>query len=177
MNGLLELKEDRIKIKYFLFLMFVAFVFSIAVRMIWVEQFSSVDAFKWNSQLMINTNDGYFYAEGTRDILKGFHQENDHSPIDSPLSKLTAMLASIFPISFETLILYMPTFFGSLLVVPIMLIGRVFNQDKVGFVAALLGGIVWSYYNRTMTGYYDTDILVVVLPTFFCLGSAFFINS
>ena len=35
----------------------------------------------------------------------------------------------------------------------------------MGFVAGLIGGIVWSYYNRTMIGYYDTDMLVIVLPT------------
>ncbi|MDF1875193.1 peptide transporter [Sulfurimonas sp. SAG-AH-194-I05] len=166
----LHLKKNTLNIKYFLVLMLMAFIFSILVRMIWVDQFSGVDNFKWNNQLMINTNDGYFYAEGARDILAGTHQDNDLSPVSQPLSRLTAFLASILPISFETLILYMPTFFGSLLIVPIMLITRIFKQDMVGFVAALLGGIVWSYYNRTMTGYYDTDLLVVVLPTFFIWG-------
>jgi len=64
----------------------------------------------------------------------------------------------------------MPTFIGSLLVIPIMLITRLFKLDKVGFIAALLASITWSYYNRTMTGYYDTDMLVVVLPSFFIWG-------
>ncbi|MEA1915999.1 MAG: STT3 domain-containing protein, partial [Campylobacterota bacterium] len=173
MNKLLHVEQNSLNTKYFLLLMLVAFLFSIAVRMIWVEQFSGVESFKWNNEIMINTNDGYYYAEGARDIISGSHQENDLSPVDQPLSKLTAILAQMLPISFETLILYMPTFFGSLLVVPIMLMGRVFKEDMVGFIAALLGGIAWSYYNRTMTGYYDTDLLVVVLPTFFVWGVLF----
>ena len=173
MNKLMQMitiKDDRISIKYFVVLMLVAFIFSVAIRMIWMNQFSDIESFRWNNQLMINTNDGYYFAEGARDIISGTHQDNDRSPVSTPLAKLTVLLASVLPISFETLILYMPTFFGSLLVVPIMLISRVFNQDRVGFVAALLGGIAWSYYNRTMTGYYDTDLLIVVLPTFMIWG-------
>jgi len=165
-QNLLDLKENRVNSKLFFLLMLIAFTFSIAVRMIWVEQFSDVEQFKWNNELMINTNDGYYYAEGARDNLLGVHQDNDRSPIDAPLSKLTSFLAYIIPSSFEALILYMPAFFGSLLIIPIMLIARTIKQDILGFIAALLGGIVWSYYNRTMTGYYDTDMLVIVLPTF-----------
>jgi len=170
MKDLLNLEDNRLNVKYFIVLMFIAFIFSIAVRMIWVYQFSDVESFKWNNELMINTNDGYYYAEGARDILSGDTQINSTSPVHSPLSKLTAMLASILPISFETLILYMPTIISSFLVVPIMLISRLFSLDKVGFVAALLGSITWSYYNRTMTGYYDTDMLVIIFPSFFIWG-------
>jgi dolichyl-diphosphooligosaccharide--protein glycosyltransferase/undecaprenyl-diphosphooligosaccharide--protein glycosyltransferase len=115
---------------------------------------------------MINTNDGYWFAEGARDILSGTHQQYDLSPINNAVSVMTAFFAKILPISFETIILYMPTFLGSLLVVPVILIARIFKLTYVGFIAALLSGIVWSYYNRTMTGYYDTDMLNIVLPTF-----------
>jgi dolichyl-diphosphooligosaccharide--protein glycosyltransferase/undecaprenyl-diphosphooligosaccharide--protein glycosyltransferase len=34
----------------------------------------------------------------------------------------------------------------------------------MGFIAALIGSIAHSYYNRTMTGYYDTDMLNIVFP-------------
>jgi undecaprenyl-diphosphooligosaccharide--protein glycosyltransferase len=49
----------------------IAFAFSFAVRLIWVQQFSGTEQFKFNGEFMINTNDGYFYAEGARDILAG----------------------------------------------------------------------------------------------------------
>jgi len=167
---ILSLKENSLDLKYFLILLFLAFVFSVSVRYIWLDTFSAVESFKWNNQTMINTNDGYYYAEGARDILKGSHQPNDLSPVNSPLSRFTALLAHIIPVSFETLILWMPAIFGSLLVIPIMFIARTFKQDILGFSAALLGGIAWSYYNRTMMGYYDTDLFVVVLPTFMVWG-------
>ena len=37
--------------------------------MIWVYQFEDVEAFKYAGELMINTNDGYLWAEGARDLM------------------------------------------------------------------------------------------------------------
>ena len=153
------------KNKQTIILILIAFAFSFAIRLIWVEQFSGVEQFKFNNQFMINTNDGYFYAEGARDILSGIHQENDLSPVESAGSLLTALIAKILPFSFETIIFYMPAFFASLIVIPLILIGRNIEKLEVGFIAALFGSIAWSYYNRTMIGYYDTDMLNIVFPT------------
>jgi undecaprenyl-diphosphooligosaccharide--protein glycosyltransferase len=151
-------------------LILIAFTFSFAVRLIWVQQFSATEQFKFNGEFMINTNDGYIWAEGARDILQGIttkeQTNNDLSPVESAASILTAWIAKIVPFSFETVIFYMPAFFSSLLVIPIILIAREFERLEVGFIAALIGSIAWSYYNRTMVGYYDTDLLNIVLPTF-----------
>ncbi len=162
----LPVSKSKVSLFKLTLLILIAYTFSIAIRLIWVYQFHGEPSFFWNDQLMINTNDGYAYAEGARDIIAGFHQNNDLSYLNTALSKLTYSLTTILPFSFETIILYMPAFFGSLLVIPVLLIGRVLQQERVGFIAALLAGIVWSYYNRTMTGYYDTDMLTIVLPTF-----------
>jgi dolichyl-diphosphooligosaccharide--protein glycosyltransferase/undecaprenyl-diphosphooligosaccharide--protein glycosyltransferase len=116
---------------------------------------------------MINTNDGYYWAEGARDIIAGITKSsNDLSPIDRAASYLIAFVSQILPFSFEAIIFYMPAFFSSLLVIPIILIGRSIGKLEVGFIAALFASIAWSYYNRTMVGYYDTDLLNIVLPTF-----------
>ena len=149
-------------------LIIVAFLFSIAIRFIWVYQFQNYEAFKYAGEFMINTNDGYFWAEGARDLLSGEVQKNDLSPIDQAASQLTYVFAKILPFSFETIIFYMPAFLGSLLVIPIILIANNLKMPAVGFVAALLGAIAVSYYNRTMVGYYDTDMLNIVFPTFLC---------
>lgn len=146
--------------------MAVAFLFSIAVRMIWYYQFADYEAFKFNGQFMINTNDGYFWAEGARDILSGVHQENDLSPIGLAASQLTALFAYILPFSFESVILFMPVLLSSLIVIPIILIAKSLDNLELGLVAALLASIGHSYYNRTMIGYYDTDMLNIVLPMF-----------
>lgn len=143
-----------------------AFAFSVAVRMIWFYQFSGYEPFYYNAQFMINTNDGYYFAEGARDILSGEHQENDLSPIEHAASQLTALFAFVLPFSFETVILFMPVVLGSLVVVPIILIAKSFDNLEMGLIAALLASVTHSYYNRTMIGYYDTDMLNIVLPMF-----------
>jgi dolichyl-diphosphooligosaccharide--protein glycosyltransferase/undecaprenyl-diphosphooligosaccharide--protein glycosyltransferase len=147
-------------------LILIAFIFSFSVRLIWVQQFSGVEQFKFNNEFMINTNDGYYYAEGARDILAGKTENtNDFSPFESAGSIFTAYIVKFLPFSFETVIFYMPAFFSSLIVIPIILIAREFEKLEAGFIAALIASIAWSYYNRTMVGYYDTDFLNIVFPT------------
>lgn len=147
-------------------LIFISLVFSILFKIMWIYIYNDSETFKFNNQFMINTNDGYFYAEGARDILNSSHQKNDLSPIESSLSVLTSVISRLLPFDFETIILYMPVIFSSLLVIPIMLISKRLNQIEVGFIASLLSPIVWSYYNRTLIGYYDTDMLNIVFPVF-----------
>jgi dolichyl-diphosphooligosaccharide--protein glycosyltransferase/undecaprenyl-diphosphooligosaccharide--protein glycosyltransferase len=143
----------------------IAFIFSFSMRLIWLYQFNDAEYFKFNDQFMINTNDGYFWAEGARDILGKTPNINLNSPINTAPAQLTAFLVKILPFSFETVIFYMSAFFSSLLVVPIILIARSLGKLEVGFIAALISSIAWSYYNRTMIGYYDTDFLNIVFPT------------
>ncbi len=144
----------------------VAFIFSFLVRLVWVYQFGGIEAFKWNNQFMINTNDGYYWAEGARDILNWDFSEFARSPVKTAGAQLTAFFALILPFSFETVIFYIPALLSSLVVVPIILIANSLKRAEVGFISALLASIAWSYYNRTMVGYFDTDMLNIVFPTF-----------
>jgi undecaprenyl-diphosphooligosaccharide---protein glycotransferase len=156
-------RETKLTLLY----IFLAFAFSIAMRMIWVYQFDTYEPFKYNGQLMINTNDGYLWAEGARDILGGEYREGlDQTPVTSAPAKLTAFFAKVLPFSFESIIFYLPVFLSSLIVIPIVLIAKLLKNLEMGFIAAMLASIAWSYYNRTMAGYYDTDMLNIVLPMF-----------
>ncbi|ADR35073.1 Oligosaccharyl transferase STT3 subunit [Sulfuricurvum kujiense DSM 16994] len=161
---MLKLHEERNSLRTLFIFIAIAYIFSISVRFTFVETLGTAPQFRWNNELMINNNDGYYFAEGARDILAGSHDKNDNSPVEGAPAKLTAALSKIIPVSFETLILYMPAFLGSLIVIPIILIGRALNQTTMGFLAALLASIANSYYNRTMVGYYDTDMLNIVFP-------------
>ncbi|MDE7317629.1 MAG: dolichyl-diphosphooligosaccharide--protein glycosyltransferase subunit STT3 [Helicobacter sp.] len=128
---------------------------------------------------MLNNNDGYYYAEGARDILAGFHQDGDLSPVHSPLSILSAALAFVLPLPLDWLLLFLPAVFGSLVAFPLYFFFVAFVPSRFderlktfcACFAAFFGGIVVSYYNRTMIGYYDTDMLIIVLPlcAIFCL--------
>ena len=146
---------------------FVAFAFSFLARMYWYYYASAEPSYIFNNQVMINTNDGYYYAEGARDLISGHHEFGDRSGVEEPVAILTALLSKAMPfVSFESLILFMPAFFGSLIVVPMVLLGRSLDRPFVGFLAALIASVTYSYYNRTMLGYYDSDMLALPLPIF-----------
>ncbi len=149
-----------------LFFILAAYVFSVGLRFIYIGVVDKIKVFYWHGQLMINNPDGYYYAEGARDILDGLKTANYLSPVHNITSEVTAFVASFLHLPLDTVILYIPGFFGSLVVIPLVLIGRAIGSSFVGFLAALLSGIAWSYYHRTMFGYYDTDMLVVALPLF-----------
>ena len=158
----------QVTTKQMLGLILLAYIFSFAMRMIWVYQFQDNPAFYWNGQMMINTNDGYFFAAGAQKELFGLHMDNPRvfGMWDYGVIFFTTLFAKITPFSLETIILYMPTVISSLVVVPIILIARLYKKTLWGFFAALLGSIAWSYYNRTMTGYYDTDMFSAMAPMF-----------
>jgi dolichyl-diphosphooligosaccharide--protein glycosyltransferase/undecaprenyl-diphosphooligosaccharide--protein glycosyltransferase len=164
MNNKLGL--DGLSNKQVLGLIALAYAFSFLIRMIWVWQFQDNPAFHWNNQLMINTNDGYFFASGVQQSLEGLHSSNPRvfGWLDYGVIFFTTLLVKLTPMSLETAILYAPAIVASLVVVPIILIARLYNKTLWGFFAALLGSITWSYYNRTMTGYYDTDMFSAMAP-------------
>jgi dolichyl-diphosphooligosaccharide--protein glycosyltransferase/undecaprenyl-diphosphooligosaccharide--protein glycosyltransferase len=161
-------KSEKIEIKYVWLLMILAYFFSIAIRMIWVYQFQDNPNFYWNNELMINTNDGYTWASSAQNVLSGLHEHNPRMRTmwSNGVIFFTVLFTKFTPFSLETVILYMPAVISSFVVIPIILISRLYNQSVWGFFAALLGGIAWSYYNRTMTGYYDTDMFSAMAPMF-----------
>lgn len=166
---LLDIGEHKLSVKTTLLIILITFIFSIACRMIWVYKVNEIDNFKWNNELMINTNDGYYFAEGAKDILNDDFTD-ERSPTHSFVSKLTAFITKVLSFDLETVILYMPAYLSSLIVVPLVLIGRTLGNTYLGGIAALISSIAWSYYNRTMVGYYDTDMLNIVFPMFILLG-------
>jgi len=148
--------------------MLLAYAFSFLIRMIWVYQFQDNPNFYWNDQIMINTNDGYFFAAGAQQALFDMHQHNPRIPdiYSYGMVFLTTWLVKLTPLSLETVTLYLPAVISSLVVIPVILIARLYGEALWGFFAALLGSIAWSYYNRTMIGYYDTDMFSAMAPMF-----------
>lgn len=149
-------------------LIVLAYAFSFIVRLIWVYQFQDNPNFFWDGQFMINTNDGYFFASGAQHVLEGIHIDNPRVPNmwDYGAVAVTVFLSKITPFSLETVTFYMPAVISSLVVIPIILIARLYKQTLWGFFSALLGAVAWSYYNRTMIGYYDTDMFSAMAPMF-----------
>ncbi len=160
----LKLQEERISLKLTWMLIAIAYVFSVGFRL-FLSNYTSIEGLKESGEF-INTPDGYFFAKGALDLLQPGKEHTFASPSGSLLAQTTAFLAKILPLNFETLVFFMPAFVASLIVIPLVLIGHSIRQTTMGFIAALMGSVVHSYYIRSQTGYYDTDMLTVVLPMF-----------
>ena len=94
---------------------FIAYIFSIAVRLIWVYQFSGNDSFMWNGQLMINTNDGYVFAEKARDILNGTLNYADGIDNNGAVGLITVLLLKILLLVSKRLFFICQLFLGDCL--------------------------------------------------------------
>ncbi len=163
-----QIIQDNISTKKLVVLIALAYSLSFLIRMIWVWQFQDNPNFIWDAQLMINTNDGYFFASGVQKELFSMHMTNPRlgDMWQHGLIVFTKFFMDVSPLSLDTAILYIPAIISSLMVVPVMLIFRLYGKTLLGFLAALLASVAWSYYNRTMVGYYDTDMFAVVFPMF-----------
>ena len=140
------------------------YLFGVICRFYWVYWASGIEQFYFNGEFITNTNDGFYNAEGARDMLAGFHQPNDLSPYGGSIPTFTFILAKILPFKFESIIFYMSVFLSPLIVLPIILIAREYKILNVGIVAALIACTLPGYYIRTLAGYYDSDMLNVTLP-------------
>ncbi|GAX86859.1 dolichyl-diphosphooligosaccharide--protein glycosyltransferase [Lebetimonas natsushimae] len=158
-------KENRLVLG----LIIIAYIFSYFFHThFWIDWASKISQFIWHGQVMINNPDGYFYGSGVQKIVYHEHLYNPRllGVWHYGTSVITAFLAKFFHINIDTLMLYLPAVISSLVVIPIILIGKLYKNLTWGFLAALIGSIGWSYYNRTLAGYYDTDMFSASLPMF-----------
>ena len=125
----------------------------------------------FNGERILTTNDGYHYANATRDLLQGY--SGDEAFYESAEFQLPAMFSafvykiiSIFwDISLDSFFYYLPIVLSPLLVLPVYLIAKNLSGSSfVALCAAALAPITQAYSFRTMGGYYDTDMLILTLP-------------
>jgi len=163
-----------INTKQLYLMIFFAYIFSLIVRYLYIYQQGGNPEFLWNGSYIINTNDGYYFASGVQKALYGMHQYNPLTPelFGRGLTFFTTILAKILPFSLDSIIFYLPAIISSLIVIPVILISNLYKEPLWGFFSALIIAIAWSYYNRTMLGYYDTDmfsIMILIWITYFLL--------
>ena len=117
-----------------------------------------------------NTHDSFYFGSIVQKAALGMHAENNLLPGVYQNGMITALpywLVKLFPeLSIEYLLLWLPVYVAGLVCIPIVLIGALYRCVPWGFAAACLAGVTHSYYNRTLAGYYDTDIFAITSPAF-----------
>lgn len=132
----------------------------------------------FNGERILTTNDGYHYANATRDLLQGYGDKEAFYPsaefeLPAIFSAFLYRIISAFSeISLDSFFYYLPIVLCPLLVIPVFLIAKNLTGNPfVALFAATLAPITQAYSTRTMAGYYDTDMLILTLP----LMSAYFL--
>ena len=143
----------------------IAVVVGVLVRTTWINWADQVDVFKWNGQLQPTTQDAFFHGSaiirygegGLQGVTEAMPLLNHHGVIH--LAGIA--MRSLGWMTTDQIVLWFPVVLGSLIAVPVILIGRRLGNTWMGFGAALLAVVAANYYERTMAGYYDHDMLSV----------------
>ena len=116
-----------------------------------------------------NTHDSFYFGSVLQKALDQKHQDNHLIPsvyTNGMITYLPYLLLKAFPDrwTMEELLLKIPVWVAGFVCIPIVLIGRLYGSSLWGFFAACLAGVAHSYYNRTLAGYYDTDMFSITVP-------------
>ncbi len=145
-------------------IMTLVYIFGVACRFFWIYWASGIEQFSFDGELIMTTNDAFANAEGARDMIAGFHQPGDLSPYGASIPTTAFLLSKILPVSLNSITIYMSVFLAPLVAVPIILIAKEYKILGAGIIAALLACVLPGYYIRTLGGYFDSDMLNIVLP-------------
>ena len=117
-----------------------------------------------------NTHDSFYFGSILQKAHLGMHPNNNLIPsalTSGMITMLPYWILKLFPnLTIEMLLLWIPVYVAGIVCVPLVLIGRLYGSHAWGFLAACLAGITHSYYNRTLAGYYDTDMFSITIPAF-----------
>ena len=164
----IHLFQDNLSWKWTIALMVLAYVLVVSIRFGWLAHAQNTPAYLWQGETIYNNNDSVYFACTLQKALHGAHPSNEQVPgifKEGMITVLPYLLIKVLPISVASVILLMGPLVSGLLVVPLILIGRLYGSVTWGFLAALLGGGAHSYFNRTHVGYFDTDMYSVTIPT------------
>ena len=178
----IELPKDKSPWVVAIVAILLAYLLSFWVRLEWIDfaqaHFTNdqgeVEFFRPNmvqdGVALANTHDSFYFGTIVQKAAFGRHQNNSLIPDVYQNGMITALpywLIQIFPsLTIEQLLLWLPVYVAGLVCIPIVLIGRLYGSTVLGFGAACLAVVTHSYYNRTLAGYYDTDIFAITSPAF-----------
>ncbi|MFV2068420.1 MAG: STT3 domain-containing protein, partial [Pirellulales bacterium] len=159
--------NDRLTWRGTAVLIVLAYCFAVGMRFTWIEYANGQASYQWNGHATPNNRDSFLFGCILQKACLGMHKENTMVPGVLHHGVITAvpyLLLKTTPVTIDQLLLYASVFVAPLIVVPLVWIGRLFGSTAWGGLAALVGGIGHSYYNRTLAGYFDTDMVSVTVP-------------
>lgn len=150
-----------------IFFIVIAIFISIYAREAFVYYSSAFSYYFFDGNRLLTTNDAYHFATATKDLING-NIDNAFYPIatfEMP-SILSAIFYYILPFSIDDLFFFLPIILSSFVAIPVYLLAKDMTNKYFALFAAILTPLSIGYSNRTIGGYYDTDMLMLFFPLF-----------
>ena len=177
-NKFLSLDEDNLGPKGLIVLCVLAYLFGVICRSFYF--FNALENYPYvfsNGFPMINTEDGYFFAEFVKMIAID-HPDASYAEFLFPNGRgvlifLTWLLHAFLPFNIEQTAVLIPVIFAPLVAIPFIFIGRLLGNAWFGFCAGILCSVSNSFFRRTSFAYYDTDFFSVTAPGLIVLAGIY----
>lgn len=161
-----------------LLLIIIAWSASSYVRYSYIGWADTVEQYKWEGVIQPTTHDAFTHGAMIEEHVGGIHGDNPKMyPLfnsQGALHVLSWAVIKTTSVDIAHLLLWAPVFLGSLMAIPLVLLGRVFGSSLWGFTSAMLGAVAFNYYERSMAGYFDTDLFsfwVAMLLVYFLIAA------
>lgn len=134
-----------------------------AARAWWLADKGTTPTSMFQDHRLLTTADAYFYATGVKHAVAGGEEQNPRMPTieNSIVVLIGAGAVQAFGVPVEDFCTWAPAIFAPLVAVPLVLLGLLYGQLLWGFLASLVAVLGFSYWNRTVPGYFDTDMVSI----------------
>jgi len=156
--------------KYALIAILLIVIFSATLRALWFSHFSNSPEYEWNENLLLTTNDAFHYAASAKIAAEGNIHNNPSVLHDKPFGANGAIIATawaankVFGIDIDAFALYSPMILSGITGALVFLIGHALGLSVAGFIGGLVAVSSKIFYVRTRAGYFDTDLLALLVP-------------
>ena len=160
--------DESARMRVFSFLFCLAFTFLAAsgIRLLEIP-FWDNPSYALNGERLLATHDAYHWIAGA----DGFEFGTGH-----PMSELVRIMAGLFGVSPAAAGFWMPPFLSGLLAVAVFLWGWSLGQPFAGTAAGILASLAPAFFARTLLGFYDTDLIVLLFAVLIGLVPALWLS-
>jgi len=165
-----KIQDRQLSLRWILLFALIIFVYSAGIRYSWISIYSDDTNYQWNDEILLTTNDAYHYATSAKLAADGQIHNNSQLTHNSLFGENGAIVASAWlaskltSFSMETITLYLPIVLPSLTGILVLLIGHLLGFSAMGLIAGLVTVSSNIFLVRTRAGYFDTDLLTLVIP-------------
>jgi len=165
-----KIQDKQLSLRWIMLFALIIFIFSASIRYAWIPIYNDNASYQWNDEILLTTNDAYHYATSAKLAVDGQIHNNSQLTHNSLFGENGAIVASAWlaskltSFSIETITLYLPIILPSLTGILVLLIGHLLGFSAMGLVAGLVTVSSNIFLVRTRAGYFDTDLLTLIVP-------------